>query len=345
VSRPLPPPVPGTAVPTSPIDAPSSPPVESTLPVVAAIGAIAVLTSSLVASKYLLDAVVDLGWPVAVYVLLLATVGYGPSVWWCWYASRRWATGRLGPDIGLSPRWADLGWGPVVWLGALGAQVAAAALVIALGLPIVSNTNAISDVDVDRTYVVSIVITAVIAAPFVEEMVFRGVVMRGLRSRLHLVVVVVLQGVLFGAAHVDPVRGVGNVGLVVVLSSVGIAFGVATALLRRLGPAIVAHALFNGVVLLVVLTGVADRFQDGAWIRPGGSDLEVVEQVGVVDEADVAETHCERNSVVAGPTMLGIEHLHLAEDTSIEHGDVVERGERFGRDRLPSRGEHVLDGR
>jgi len=344
VSRPLPPPVPGTAVSIPPFDRTTTD-VESTLPVVAAIGAIAVLTTSLVASKYLLDAVVDLGWPVAVYVLLLATVGYGPSVWWCWYASHRWATGRLGPDIGLSARWADLGWGPVVWFGALGAQLAAASIVIALGLPIASNTDAISDVDVDRTYVVSIVITAVIAAPLVEEMVFRGVVMRGLRSRLHVVAVVVLQGVLFGAAHVDPVRGAGNLGLVLVLSSVGIAFGVATALLRRLGPAIVAHALFNGVVLLVVLTGVADRFQNGAAVRSDGSDVESVEQVGVVDEADVTEPNCEREAVVAGATTLGIEQLHLGEAAGVEHRDVVERGGRFGDDLLSSRSEHVVDGR
>ncbi len=345
MSRPLPPPVPGTAVSSLPLDTSTSAQVESTLPVVAAIGAIVVLTTSLFASKYLLDAVVDLGWPVAVYVGLLATVGYGPSVWWCWYASRRWATGRLGPDIGLDPRWADLGWGPVVWLGALGAQLAAASIVIALGLPIASNTDAISDVDIDRTYVVSIVITAVIAAPVVEEMVFRGVVMRGLRSRLHIVAVVILQGILFGAAHVDPVRGAGNVGLVIVLSSVGIAFGVATALLRRLGPAIVAHALFNGVVLLVVLTGVADRLQDAASARSERSGLEVVEQVGVVDEADVAETHRDGEAVVAGPASFGIERRDLAEQTSVEHRDVVERRERFVRDRLPSRGEHVVDGR
>lgn len=340
MSRPLPPPVPGTAV-----SIPSTPAhVEPTLPVAAAIGAIAVLTTSLVASKYLLDAVVDLGWPVAVYVLLLATVGYGPSVWWCWYASRRWATGRLGPDIGLSPRWADLGWGPLVWLGALGAQVAAASIVIALGLPIASNTDAISDVDVDRTYVVSIVITAVIAAPVVEEMVFRGVVMSGLRSRLHVVAVVILQGVLFGAAHVDPVRGVGNVGLVLVLSSVGIAFGVATALLRRLGPAIVAHALFNGVVLLVVLTGVADRIQDRAAFLTDGSDVEGVEQVDVVDQADVTEPHREREAVIARPAPLGIEQLHLGEQAGVEDRDVVELGDRFCSDLLVRRGDHVVDG-
>ena len=72
---------------------------------------------------------------------------------------------------------------------------------------------------------------------------FRGVVIRGLTSRLPIVAVVVVQGLLFGGAHVDPVRGVGNIGLVLVLSGVGIAFGVAVALLGRIGPSIVAHAI------------------------------------------------------------------------------------------------------
>jgi hypothetical protein len=49
-----------------------------------------------------------------------------------------------------------------------------------------------------------------------------------------------------------------------VLSGVGIAFGAAAVLLRRIGPVIVAHAIFNGAVLLIVLTGVADRLQDAA---------------------------------------------------------------------------------
>jgi membrane protease YdiL (CAAX protease family) len=255
---PLPPPIPGTAY------ALAVPPPEPvpTLPVRAAIGAVAVLTTSLVLSKLLLDAVVDQGWPLAVYVALLAAGGYGPSLWWCWFASRRWGTGRLGPDLGLTPRWSDLGWGPVVWLAALGSQIAVAAVIVALDIPIAGNTEAIGEGTIDRTYIVAIVITAVVAAPFVEELVFRGVVLRGLGSRLPVVAAVVVQGVLFGAAHVDPIRGAGNIGLVAVLSGVGIALGGAAVLLRRIGPSIVGHAIFNGVVLLIVLTGVADRLGD-----------------------------------------------------------------------------------
>lgn len=286
-----------------------------TLPIVAAVGAMLVLTASLIASKYLLDVLLHFRWPIAAYVALLAVVGYGPSVWWCRYASRRWATGRLGHDIGLRPQWSDLGWGPVVWLGALGAQVAAAAVVVVLDLPISSNTEAINEASIDRTYVVSLVIAAVIAAPIVEEMVFRGVVLRGLCSRLPVVLAVAVQGLLFGAAHVDPVRGAGNVGLVLVLSGVGIAFGIASHLLRRIGPTIVAHALFNAAVLLVVLTGLADRLQDVESAR---------EEVGVVDQPHVAEASSDCDSVPTGHPIRVDDGLDDIERVRIEDPHVVE---------------------
>lgn len=309
----LPPPIPGTAFLPAADDRRRS--VAPTLPLGAVVGAIVVLTTSLVTSKYLLDAVVGFGWPLAVYVALLALVGYGPSVWWCRYASARWATGDLGVDIGLSPRWSDLGWGPVVWLAALGAQLAAAAVVVGLGIPISGNTDAIDQASVDRTYVVAIVITAVIAAPIVEEMVFRGVVLRGLRSRLPAVIAVIAQGVLFGAAHVDPVRGAGNAGLVIVLSGVGITFGAASHLLGRLGPSIVAHALFNGAVLLIVLTGVADRLQDA------GS---TVVQVGVVDQPHVTESSRDGDPTPAGEALGVVQVVDRFERGGIEHVHVVE---------------------
>lgn len=233
-----------------------------TLPLNAAIGAVVVLVFSLLVSKYVLDALLQFEWPVVVYVGLLGLVGYGPSLIWCKFASRRWGTGKFFEDVGLKPEFADLGWGPVVWLVAIGTQIAIGALVLVLGVPLSNNTDGVSELTENRTYVVSLVITAVIAAPFVEEIVFRGVVMRGLRSRLAAVPTVTLQGVLFGVAHIDPVRGAGNIGLALILSGVGIAFGGAAYLLRRIGPTIVAHAIFNGMVLLLVLTGIADRLQN-----------------------------------------------------------------------------------
>ena len=66
------------------------------------------------------------------------------------------------------------------------------------------------------------------------------------------------QAVLFGIAHVDPARGVGNVGLVMITGAIGAAFGVSAYLLRRIEVTILAHAILNGVVMAIVLSGVFD---------------------------------------------------------------------------------------
>lgn len=263
-------------------------PPHDTLAWQAGAGAVAVLVVSLLASKFLLDALVGLDWPIVVYVVILGLVGYGPSVAWWLYATQRWGSGQPLADVGARPRWSDLGWGPVVWLAAIGTQVAVGALVLGFDIPISNNTEGIAELQADRSYVIALVITAVIAAPLVEEMVFRGLVMRSLLSRVGPIVAVPLQGVLFGVAHVDPVRGVGNIGLALVLSGVGCAFGGFAYMLRRIGPTIVAHALFNGVVMILVLTGVADRIREN---NPDPFGSVVGEQIAVVNEADIVEPH------------------------------------------------------
>jgi membrane protease YdiL (CAAX protease family) len=247
---------------------PSAPPVpvfverppSPKLPMRAAIGALVILVTSLVVGKGALGLLVGLDWPVAAYVALLVAIGYGPSLGWCWYVRRRWAGGRWS-GIGWQFRWSDIGWGPLTYLAAIGTQIAVAMVVLLLDIPIASNVEDVADIDADRAYVVATVIAAVVAAPIVEEIVFRGIVLRGFVSRMAPALAIALQGVLFGAAHIDPVRGWGNVGLTIVLSGVGTAFGVAAYLVRRIGLTVIAHAIFNGVVMLIVLTGVLEDLQ------------------------------------------------------------------------------------
>jgi membrane protease YdiL (CAAX protease family) len=233
---------------------PDRPPVP-TLDVRAAIGAAAVLLVSLLVSRFLLEWLVEFGWPIAAYAAISAAVGYGPSLLWCVYAARRWGTGGFTEVTGLRVRWSDIGWGPLVWVTAVIAEVVAVTVILAFDVPLTGNTEGISELRADRTYVVSLLVTAVVAAPIVEELVFRGVMLRGLGSRLPVAVAVIVQGAVFGLAHVDPVRGRGNVGLVLVLMTVGVVFGGAAHLLRRLGPTVIAHAILNGVVMAVVLLG------------------------------------------------------------------------------------------
>jgi membrane protease YdiL (CAAX protease family) len=49
-------------------------------------------------------------------------------------------------------------------------------------------------------------------------------------------------------------------GLVVILTGVGAVFGAAAHFLGRIAPTIIAHAIFNGVVLTLVLSGVLEDF-------------------------------------------------------------------------------------
>lgn len=255
------------------------------LPVSAAVGALAILTVSLVVGRFIVGVLADRGWPLVVYVAISATLSYGPSVGWLWFVRRRWGAGRFA-SVGWRFRWVDLGWGPITWIAAIGVQIALAAVVLLVGIPLSSNVESISDADADRAYLIATAIAAVVAAPIIEELVFRGLVLRGLLSRLGPVVAVTLQGVLFGVAHVDPARGTGNIGLAIVLSGVGVALGTTAYLTRRLGAAVIAHAIFNGVVVALLLSGVFDDVDRSVFERRSvvvGTELEVV------DQPDVAE--------------------------------------------------------
>lgn len=227
------------------------------LPLIAAAGAIVVLTVSLIVGKLLVDVFVEREWPLLVYILIVSVVSYAPSIVWADVVRRRWGDGTWR-SVGWRFRWSDLGWGPLIWVSAILCQAVMAALILALDIPFTSNVDLDGTGSADRTYVVALLVAAVVAAPIIEELVFRGIVLRGLLSSVPAGPAILLQGVLFGAAHFDPVRGVGNTGLVVVLSGVGIVLGGAAYLFRRIGPAVVAHAILNGVALTIVLTGVFD---------------------------------------------------------------------------------------
>lgn len=235
--------------------APAAPTAHPTLPLQVALGALAAMALPLLVSRLLLRSLAGLHWPIAVYVVLAGLIGYGPPMLFCRYASRRWGSGRLRADIGLQVRRVDAGWGPLTWLAAFAAEALVAVLITALHVPFQNNTDQISAAREHPGYVIPMLVLAVIAAPVVEEIVFRGMILRGFLSRMGPVAAIGLQGVLFGLAHFDPSRGAGNVGLLLVLATVGCVFGGAAYLTRRLGPTMIAHAILNGIAMIVVLSG------------------------------------------------------------------------------------------
>jgi membrane protease YdiL (CAAX protease family) len=226
------------------------------LPLPMAIGAIAILAGSLIASRQLLDALIDRDWPIVVYMLIAVVAGYGPPVAWLWYASRRWGSGRPLADFGVRFRWVDLGWGPLIWIATIVAMGVAVGLMRALDVPYRGNLDVDGSGPLERnnTAIAALLVSAVVVAPIVEEALFRGAVLRGLLSRLAAVPAIGIQAVLFGAAHFDPDFGRESIGLVIALSVAGVGLGIACYLLRRIGPVIIAHAIMNAVAITVLLT-------------------------------------------------------------------------------------------
>jgi hypothetical protein len=233
------------------------------LPLPVVLGALVILAASLIAQRPLLDALVERDWPVPVLMGLSVAAGYGPSLLWLWFVSRRWGTGRVLADFGVRFRWIDLAWGPLIYVCTIVAMGATLVLFQAVDVPYRGNLDLDLTVvaswwpsvvgDVDRTRVVVLVIAAVVVAPFVEEAIFRGAVLRSLLSAMRPFLAVGLQGVLFGTAHFNPDFGRDNLGLLGVLSVAGIVLGGAAYLLRRIGPSIVAHVLMNGVAITVAM--------------------------------------------------------------------------------------------
>jgi membrane protease YdiL (CAAX protease family) len=183
-----------------------------------------------------------------------AVIAYLPGLLLWRYVARRFVAGHPIDAVGLRIRWVDLGWGPLTWLAAVVAEVVVGNLIVALKVPFVSNTDAFGDLHHRRGYVLALLLLAVVIAPVVEEIIFRGLLQRGLLSALPPWLAIAVQGLLFGAAHVSPERGMGNIGLALVLGAVGVVFGATAYLTRRLAPTMVAHAIVNAVAMAVVLS-------------------------------------------------------------------------------------------
>jgi membrane protease YdiL (CAAX protease family) len=102
--------------------------------------------------------------------------------------------------------------------------------------------------------VVVIVFIAVIGAPFVEELFFRGLVMSGLVSRWGAAIGIVSQAVLFGVVHLGPTDARGNLGVFLLIAPLGAMLGVLRYEYKRLGPGMFTHAFYNAVIVAVALS-------------------------------------------------------------------------------------------
>lgn len=85
----------------------------------------------------------------------------------------------------------------------------------------------------------------ILAGPFVEEVFFRGVVLRALSARFGVPAGIVGSAMLFGLIHFQPLQAPALIGL-------GVLLAVFTHRTGRLGVAILGHMAFNGTTFLIL---------------------------------------------------------------------------------------------
>lgn len=166
------------------------------------------------------------------------------------WASRLSGSGSLVADFGLRFRTPD------VLIGAVAGVASQYVLDYLVYLPFQSNHRLIHEVGQPARHiaglahgpgVVLLVAVVVVGAPVVEELFFRGLLLRALSARIGAPWAIGISAVLFGLAHYEPLQ-------LPVLVLFGVVLGVLATRTGRLGPSICAHAAFNAVAVYSLLS-------------------------------------------------------------------------------------------
>jgi len=169
----------------------------------------------------------------------------GACVWVSW----RRGTRSIFRDFDFRFRWADLGYGAA---GAVAGRLVSAAF--AAPLPV--SARRLRDLDRsafgDQTPWLVLILITCVGAPLIEELFFRGLLQTRLVGRLGVVPGIAVASVLFGAAHMINWQGVDTFVYAWAIVGGGLVLGVIRHVTGRLGPAIVAHAIFNGIAMLLI---------------------------------------------------------------------------------------------
>jgi membrane protease YdiL (CAAX protease family) len=170
---------------------------------------------------------------VLAYIVLLVVVNYRQPFW----EALRWRP--------LSPRaaWNSLAGGVLL------------ALVVVAFPPILPHTQ---DYPLQRLFsspqaAYTIGAFAIFIAPFMEELIFRGVLFRFFEERVGLGFAVAATAVLFAGLHISEYWGAWN--HVLLIFVVGIVFSLARGLTGSVAPSFVLHLAYNATLMLMLYVG------------------------------------------------------------------------------------------
>jgi membrane protease YdiL (CAAX protease family) len=185
-------------------------------------------------------------------VLAAAFIGqYGGTLLAVWAVSRRKGRGSLIDDFGLRIWLSD--W----WLLPAGAllEVVCAALLIPLSELAGDRTQEVVRElqEANGAKLAVLVVGAGLLAPVVEELLFRGLLLRALLRRMDATWAVSVSALAFGVLHlIDP--SIGTVVALPALVAVGVVSGVLAVRTGDLSRSILLHAGFNLVTVLAELS-------------------------------------------------------------------------------------------
>jgi membrane protease YdiL (CAAX protease family) len=167
-------------------------------------------------------------------------------------ASHRKGAGTLAEDFGLRGKWSDLGVGVLV---ALAVQLLVLPGIAYLMRPLLGEPEVSGPVQdlLDKSQGLAfagLILSVAVGAPLVEELFFRGLLLRSLQRRVPDWAAVAASAVAFGIAHGSALPVDAVLLVMISLTVFGAILAVMAIRTGRLGPSIVTHAVFNLFTLL-----------------------------------------------------------------------------------------------
>jgi membrane protease YdiL (CAAX protease family) len=161
--------------------------------------------------------------------------------------SNHWGTGRLRDDYGLRFRAFDL-LGVPIGIASQAVLIPAIYWILRVSSEDVSSqARTLTDRAGSDAEVVLLVLMVVVGAPIIEELFFRGLLMRAIQARWNDGLALVASALFFALVHFQPLQIPG-------LFAFGLILGTCAQRTGRLGMSILAHAAFNGTAVVMLLS-------------------------------------------------------------------------------------------
>ncbi len=161
--------------------------------------------------------------------------------------SRQWGTGSLRDDYGLRFRTFDL-LGVPIGIASQAVLIPAIYWVLRVSSEDVSSqARTLTDRAGSDAEVVLLVLMVVVGAPIIEELFFRGLLMRAIQARWNDSLALVASALFFALVHFQPLQIPG-------LFAFGLILGACAQRTGRLGMGILAHSAFNATAVVMLLT-------------------------------------------------------------------------------------------